>query len=231
MKKQNNVIIGIYKITNPKGKIYIGKSKDISCRKKTYMYLNSVGTKIKNSIKKYGWEQHNFEIIEECTLEQLNEREIYWIKYYDSTNCGLNIGLGGEGGNMTQQTKDKISKNWKNKSDEEKNNINKKRGLGNKNKPKPNSGYRNWKDKDLNRLILSSPFNQPNWSEKCKKPVLMLSKENNTVLKEFNSIAEAASFVGITQGSLSFHLTGRSKTSGGYVWRYKKINYFTLKKL
>ena len=50
----------------------------------------------------------------------------------------------------------------------------------------------------------------------------MLSKENNTVLKEFNSITEAASFIGITQGSLSSHLTGRSKTSGGYIWRYKE---------
>jgi len=222
MKKQNNVIIGIYKIINPKGKIYIGKSKDIFRRMKSYMYLNSVGTKIKNSIKKYGWEQHIFEIIEECNLEQLDEKEIYWIKYHDSVNYGLNIGLGGGGGNMTQQTKDKISKNWKNKSNEEKNNINKKRGIGNKNKPKPTSGYRNWKDKDLNRLILSSPFNQPDWSEKCKKPVLMLSKENNIILKEFNSVSEAAFFVGVTQGALSFHLAGKSKTSGGYIWKYKK---------
>jgi hypothetical protein len=38
--------------------------------------------RIHNSIQKYGWENHIFEIIEECSLEQLNEKEIYWKKYY-----------------------------------------------------------------------------------------------------------------------------------------------------
>lgn len=72
-------IIGIYKITSPSGKIYIGSSKNI---KKREFYYNSVScknqTKIYNSIKKYGWEAHLFEIIEECSLEELYKKEIYY---------------------------------------------------------------------------------------------------------------------------------------------------------
>ena len=48
---------GIYKITNPKGKIYIGQSINIEARKKVYRYFNSyknsVGPVLTNSFKKY----------------------------------------------------------------------------------------------------------------------------------------------------------------------------------
>ena len=73
-------MIGIYKITNLKGKIYIGQSVNIEDRKLQYKYLSkySLGRKIYNSLKKYGWKNHTFEIIEECFLDQLDEREIYW---------------------------------------------------------------------------------------------------------------------------------------------------------
>lgn len=84
MKKQNNVITGIYKITNPKGKVYIGQSMNIEERKKYYRRLSQTKSqpKIHNSLQKYGWEQHVFEIIEECSVEQLDERETQWKKYY-----------------------------------------------------------------------------------------------------------------------------------------------------
>jgi hypothetical protein len=51
------------------------------------------------SIRKYGIENFIFEILEECNEEELNDKEIYWIKYYDATNKekGYNIKLGGEG--------------------------------------------------------------------------------------------------------------------------------------
>lgn len=92
-------MIGIYKITNPKGKIYIGQSKDISLRFKDYFKLNHCKSqpKLYYSLKKYGPENHIFEIIEECSIEQLDEREIYWIKYYKSFKDGLNLTEGGEG--------------------------------------------------------------------------------------------------------------------------------------
>lgn len=75
--------IGIYKITSPSGKIYIGQSINIIKRFKNYKCLSCKDQPIIfNSFKKYGVENHIFEIIEECAVEQLNEREIYWKQYY-----------------------------------------------------------------------------------------------------------------------------------------------------
>lgn len=115
MKKQENGIVGIYKITNPKGKVYIGQSVDIIRRKNTYKNFKSPSQpRIYNSIKKYGWENHIFEIIEECTLEQLSERETYWKQYYIDENDGdwsmvLFCNLYDNGtGPLSEETKRKI---------------------------------------------------------------------------------------------------------------------------
>lgn len=89
--------IGIYKITNPKGKNYIGSTIDLKRREKEYKNLKCKNqTLIYNSLKKYGWENHTFEIVEECDLEQLNEKEIYWTIYYNafSESGGLVLQVG-----------------------------------------------------------------------------------------------------------------------------------------
>ena len=56
--------------------------------------------KIANAIKKYKWEHMKFEIIEEnssWTNAQLDNREIYWIAFFDSVNTGYNMTKGGKG--------------------------------------------------------------------------------------------------------------------------------------
>lgn len=86
----------IYKTTNLiNGKIYIGKD---SRNRKDYF---GSGSLLNRAIKKYEIVNFKKDIIEICfSLEELNIREIYWIKYYDSTNkqIGYNILPGGEGG-------------------------------------------------------------------------------------------------------------------------------------
>lgn len=66
-------MIGIYKITNPNGKIYIGQSINIESRKRIYRfsssYKNSIGPKLYNSLNKHKWENHLHEVIEECTTD------------------------------------------------------------------------------------------------------------------------------------------------------------------
>lgn len=86
---------GIYKITSPSGKIYIGESRNIE--KRIYNYkINNCKKQIKlyNSIKKYSWESHTFEIIEECDFEDLLCRERFWQDEFDvlgenGLNCKL----------------------------------------------------------------------------------------------------------------------------------------------
>lgn len=98
----------IYKTTNlANGKIYIGKDKN-----NNPAYLGS-GKILHLAFQKYGIENFNKEILEECeTLEDLNEREKYWIGFYNSTDrkIGYNIALGGNGGNTISKhpNKDEI---------------------------------------------------------------------------------------------------------------------------
>ena len=109
-------MIGIYKITNPKGKIYVGQSVNIESRKSQYQCLSkySLGRKIRNSIKKYGWENHTHDIIEECSVEQLDEREIFWGEYYNVLGKnGLNLKLGKGRGLVSEETKNIMSKRAK----------------------------------------------------------------------------------------------------------------------
>ena len=84
---------GIYKITNPKGKVYIGQSRDLEKRKLQYLkYLKKYCRQLKlvNSINKYGWELHIFEIIEYCDFDLLNIKERHWQEFYNSIDNGLN---------------------------------------------------------------------------------------------------------------------------------------------
>lgn len=83
---------GIYKITSPTGKIYIGQSTSIKKRFKCY---KSSGCKyqviLHNSFEKHGIDNHTFEVVEICPIKALNERERYWQDYY---NCvGGKIGM------------------------------------------------------------------------------------------------------------------------------------------
>ena len=87
-------MIGIYKITNPKGKIYIGQSINIDRRFKEYKKIQcSQSIKLYNSFQKYGVENHIFEILENCNTDQLNEKEEFYIKFFNSHIKGLNIKL------------------------------------------------------------------------------------------------------------------------------------------
>jgi group I intron endonuclease len=122
-------MIGIYKITSPSNKIYIGQSVNLKTRFRKYKYLNCKRqTHLYNSFVKYGVENHKFEIIEECSLEQLNEREIYWGNYFNVLDKnGLNLRLGDARGKCSEEMKQKIGKGNKNKimSEEAKQKISK----------------------------------------------------------------------------------------------------------
>jgi group I intron endonuclease len=100
--------IGIYKITNPKGKIYIGKSKQIEHRFNSYKKIQhcSQQKKLYNSLKKYSPKTHVFEILRECTEEQLNMLEMEYIKKYNSVEKGLNLTYGGDGGILSKESEE-----------------------------------------------------------------------------------------------------------------------------
>ena len=88
---------GIYKVTNKvNGKVYIGQSVDISRRWCEHMNAKD-DIYFHKAIQKYGVENFEWEVIEQCKKKDLDERESYWIEYYDSFNKGYNCTKGGEG--------------------------------------------------------------------------------------------------------------------------------------
>ena len=90
-------MIGIYKITDlTNNLIYIGQSNNIQRRKTEHFNSNKYdSSKIDIAIQEKGVDNFKFEIIEECSEDKLDEREKYWIEYYDSYTNGYNMTKGG----------------------------------------------------------------------------------------------------------------------------------------
>lgn len=115
--KNENYDGGIYCITNKvNGKKYIGQTYDLKFR---WLHHRSDlrggrhhNRHLQGAWNKYGEDNFEFSELEKCTLESLDEREIYWIKYYDSQNqeYGYNLADGGLGCRGYKHTDEEIAK-------------------------------------------------------------------------------------------------------------------------
>jgi len=88
---------GIYMITNlATDDIYIGQSKNIERRFIDHITPGHDTEEIDRDINKYGKSMFTFEILEECSIEELDDREAYYIDLYDATLFGYNKLRGGQ---------------------------------------------------------------------------------------------------------------------------------------
>lgn len=92
----------IYKVTNQvTGKIYIGQTRQtIEARWKQHLEKvkrNIDNTYFHNAIKKYGEEAFKIEVLEECNIEELDSKEIFYIAKFDTFANGYNLTIGGGG--------------------------------------------------------------------------------------------------------------------------------------
>jgi len=229
-------MIGIYKITNPKGKIYIGQSRDIEHRFYYYKLSNKwikEQRKLYNSLQKYSYEKHIFETIEECSEDLLNEKEIYWINYFNSVNEGLNLKYGGLGGKHSEETKQNISKSLMGKK-QSKETIEKR-----------SQKLKGQKRSDYTKQLMSEAGKGKiiTWGDKIseakKKSTYRHSKEiidkivqthskpieqyhpDGTLLNTYSSAMEAMRQTGIKNDNINQNLKGKSKSAGGFIWKYK----------
>lgn len=110
---------GIYLIRNLiNGKVYIGKSVNIY--KRIVHHKSALTNKMKkyendhfiNAWHKYGKENFAYTILEECNIDELKEKELYWIQKYDCLNRekGYNFRYDSESGMIpNEETRKKYS--------------------------------------------------------------------------------------------------------------------------
>ena len=215
------IISGIYKITNQcNQKSYIGKSKDIQTRWRAHhtepfnpnadMY-NSL---FYRAIRKYGIENFSFEIIELCPEEKLNEREIYWISYYNtyikSPNCnGYNMTIGGENTVLEKQyDREYILQLWK-------------EGKSHNEILDKVKCTKSTLTNILDELAISSNERRRRGALYKAKAVIQYNL-NHEQIQEYSSISEASRQTNIPTGNISKNCKGGLKTAGGYIWKYKE---------
>lgn len=111
-------MIGIYKITNPKGKIYIGQTIDHERRFRHYNGLKCIEQpRLYRSFLKYGVDNHIFKFIKECEKDELTKWERQFQELYNSAgkgglNCIL-VSTDEFSGGHSEESKNKISKSLK----------------------------------------------------------------------------------------------------------------------
>lgn len=216
----------IYKVLNKiNGKVYIGQTtQNLKTRWSQHKYNSKNGScKINRAIRKYGIE--NFEIQEidngNC-IEELNKKEEFYIKKYDSINYGYNIRSGGKNSIRSQETKNKISKARKGKykgknagfygkkhTDQTKNKmseIRKKSGIGNKNKL-GKTHTEEFKNKCKDRMKGNS------YSKKRAVKCL-----NNNIVYE--SVVKACAELGLDNRSVHRVLKGEYSHTKGFKFEY-----------
>ena len=107
-------MVGIYKITSPTGRVYIGQSWNLEQRLNAYKQLKCTKQpKLHSSLLKHGWVNHTFETVHTLPVDinqaTLNTYEtFYWQQYLDCNIQMLNIKEPGSNGKHSQESKQKI---------------------------------------------------------------------------------------------------------------------------
>jgi len=217
----------IYKYTSPSGKSYIGKTIHTlkeragsnGCRYTRH------STKFSTAIKKYSWNNFIPKIIEEVQEDLLNEREIYWVNYYDTLNNGYNTDNPGQGG---CQPKYKVYQ-----YDLNGNLINSYSCASEAAKILKTSvaSIRSCCNKQIltvhNSILrygkLEQNFKLPSKTTPGKAiPIKQLDLNNGNLIKIYPSYSEAARNLNISIATIALNVIGRQKSAGGY--NFKPLN-------
>ena len=239
------------------GKKYIGITRqDIRRRWRAGKgYEKKSQPKFYNAIRKYGWDSFSHEIIEKDikTIEHANEREIYWIKYYNSFKNGYNGTIGGGGTIGTNEKKiiqlDMIGKVIKEhpsiRSASIKNDIsysNIAQCVLHSHKSAggyhwiSSKEYKNMSCREIEQWIEEVNTNNSQREDikihqrnACMKEILQFDINGNYI-KEWKSNMDVCSYYGVNHRSVS---VCRNKLFDGYIWitkeKYEKMEEFEFK--
>ena len=111
-------MVGIYKITSPSSKVYIGQSFNIKRRWSVYRGMRFYKCKLYSSFLKWGVKNHIFEMVHELPIDVsrdvMNNYECFYMEQYK--NCEvelLNLKGGGSKGRYSKESREKMSKSQK----------------------------------------------------------------------------------------------------------------------
>lgn len=230
-------MIGIYRITNTvNGKSYIGQSIDIKRRFLDHRCISHEGNiHLRYALKKYGKSAFKYEVIEECAVSELDERERYYIK---TLNPEYNILPGGQASHrrLPEEVKARISEKtkaqWRAKTDEERDKIIKNNLIGpakghavsaetREKLRKANFGKKQSEEtieKRKNTFIAKKQNGYVQTNNGHKKKILCV--ETGVV---YNSVKEAAFSIGANPSSISHHLKGAQKSVKNFHFEYMKV--------
>jgi group I intron endonuclease len=191
-------MVGIYKITSPTKKVYIGQSTDIKNRFKSYKRLNcKKQIRLYNSFIKYGVDKHKFEILCECDIKELNDKERYYQDIFSAIGkTGLNCRL-----TASNDRSGKLSEEHKRKIGE----AGKKRITSEETKKKLSEAHKGKKISNKHKEILMQ----------SRKKIIL---NTETGIFYFGGI-DASKSINITSSTLNSYLTNQriNKTSLIYV--------------
>ena len=95
-----SVVTGIYKITNQTtDQVYIGQARDVAARWKEHAKCGldidrPAGNKLYQAMMEDGIQNFSWELLEECSANELNEKERKYIELYQSAKFGYNSNKG-----------------------------------------------------------------------------------------------------------------------------------------
>lgn len=193
------------------GKIYIGQT----CNKPKDRWSNGAGYKhctyFYKAIQKYGWDGFEHEIIASyLTKDEADNFETLLIAIFDTTNPinGYNLKSGGHKNSiLSEETKKKIgdANRGRKLTDEQKQKLSQAR--------KGNKLIEETKRKISQSLMKQAIENFDNVS-------LLQYDKNGILLSIYNNVREAQQATGINVNAINNCLGGRSKSAGGFMWRY-----------
>ena len=217
---------GIYKIENLiNHKIYIGQSIEIERRFQKHLNAND-DFLIHKALRKYGKVSFSFQILEECKLAELDEREQFWINYYNSLiPNGYNMIQGGSNGAGFAKGYRVLQYSLDGHFIAEYPSANQasvETGICHSDickccrGEKKRAGLFQWKYYGDDKIIeVVKP-------KRIQHSVVQIDKNTNKVIQEYDSLASAAENTGIAKATICNVCNGKGKTAGGFKWEYKK---------
>ncbi len=217
----------IYMITSPSGKIYIGSTIDIDQRWIRYKRLTcSHQTKLYRSLKKYGPENHVFEIIwagELCNMYKY-ETLIGWgfncLEKAEGLNCKLPK-FGDTYSVFSDEIRLKISKS--NKGFKHSNETKLKMSISGKGRIFTEEHKKNMSNSFMGRKLSQKQIDNLTNHNKNKMKSVLQYDLNNNFIKEWGSIMSIEKELGISKQSISQCCNNKIKTAGNFKWIFKNF--------